>query len=173
MEDHLVTEYDRTSIVDSTPAAAPKPSAFHTIVLGGLAVGVLDGIAATVNAGIRGITPVQVFQYISSALLGRESAASGGAASVVMGIIMHFGVAFGVATVFYLLSRMFPVLVRYAVISGIIYGVAVYFAMAYAIVPLTAVRQGPFSWTGLIISNVIHILFVGLPVALIARRYAR
>jgi len=49
----------------------------------------------------------------------------------------------------------------------------VYFAMAYLIVPMTAVRQGPFSLSGLIVGIIIHIFFVGLPVALIARRYAK
>lgn len=147
------------------------PSAFHTIVYGGLAVGVLDGIAALVNAGLRGVTPTRVFQYISSSLLGTE-AFNGGTTTVVLGVILHFLVAFGVATGFYVLARIFPAVLRYAILSGVVYGIAAYFAMAYLIVPLTQVRQGAFSWNGLITSVIIHILFVGLPVAIIARRYA-
>ena len=147
------------------------PSAIYTIVGGGLAIGVLDGIAAVINAALNGVTPTRVFQYISSSLLGAE-AFNGGMMSVTIGVIMHFLVAFGAATAFYVLARIFPVVLRYAVVSGILYGVGVYFAMAYVIVPVTQVRQGPFSWNALIVSIIIHILFVGLPVALIARRYA-
>jgi hypothetical protein len=65
-----------------------------------------------------------------------------------------------------------PVLIRYAVVAGLIYGAVVYFAMSYVIVPMTLVRQGTFNWYGLISGLLIHMLFVGLPVALITRRYA-
>ena len=50
---------------------------------------------------------------------------------------MHYGVAFGVATVFYLIVSRVPVLLKYPLIVGPIYGVIVYFMMAYVIVPLT------------------------------------
>jgi hypothetical protein len=145
--------------------------AFPTFVYGGLAVGLLDGIAALVNAGIRGVSPVRVFQYISSSLLGPESFERG-TTTVILGIVLHFLVAFGVAFVFYLIARSLPIVLDRPIISGVVYGIAVYFAMAYLIVPLSAVRQGPFSWDGLVVSLIIHILFVGLPVALISRRYA-
>jgi hypothetical protein len=149
-----------------------KPSPFHTIVLGGLAVGVLDAFAAMGNAAVRGVTPGRVWQYVASAVLGRD-AFTGGLTSVAVGLVFHFGVAFGVAVGFYVLSRLFPILIRHAIPAGIVYGIAVYFAMSYLIVPLTAVNQGPFSWYGLISGVVIHMLFVGLPVALITRRFAK
>ena len=150
----------------------PVPSAFHTILFGGLAVGVLDAIAATVNAGIRGVGPARVWQYVASSILGSESF-NGGTTTAMVGLLFHFGVSFGVATVFYVLTRIFPALLRYALIVGPLYGIAVYFAMTYLIVPLTAVKQGQFSWSGLITGCIIHMLFVGLPVGLIAKRYAR
>ncbi|HEX6123874.1 MAG TPA: hypothetical protein VFZ23_00730 [Pyrinomonadaceae bacterium] len=165
-----MTESGVVSGVD--PAGSPVvPRAFQTIVYGGFAIGILDGLAATVNAGLRGVTPGRVFQYIASGVLG-PSAFEGGIITVIAGVLLHFLVAFGVATVYYLLARTFGVVIHRAVICGLIYGVAVYFAMAYLIVPMSAVRQGPFSWTGIIVSIIIHMLFVGLPVALIAKRHA-
>ena len=158
--------------VANSNAPGQTPSAFHTIVYGGLAVGVLDAIAATVNAGLRGVGPDRVWQYVASSLLGSESF-NGGIPAALLGLAFHFGVAFGVATGFFVLARTFPAILRNALIAGPLYGIAVYFAMAYLIVPLTAVRQGAFSWSGLIIGIIIHILFVGLPVALIAKRYAK
>ena len=149
------------------------PRAFHTIVLGGLAVGVLDCIAAMANAWMRsGVTPDRVWQYVASSLLGSE-AFNGGISTTALGLLFHFGVAFGVATVFYILVRIFPALLRQPFIIGPLYGIIVYFAMSYAIVPLTLAKQGTFNWYGLISGLIIHMLFVGLPVALIARRFAK
>lgn len=169
-EEHM-NESILTDRIEDTPAAA-TPKAFQTIVFGGLSVGILDGLAATVNAGIRGITPDRVFQYISSGLLGKDSF-EGGAATVILGILLHFVIAFGVATVFYLLSSNLPVLIRYALIAGPLYGVAVYFMMGYVIVPLSRVTQPSFTIRGLVTGIIIHMLFVGTPVALWARRSAK
>jgi hypothetical protein len=41
------------------------------IALGGLTVGVLDGLDAVVFFGLRGVTATRIFQAIASGLLGR------------------------------------------------------------------------------------------------------
>ena len=148
------------------------PSAFHSIVLGWLAVGVLDAIAASTNAAARGISPVRVWQYVASSLFGPESFERG-TTTVIIGLLIHFGVALGVATGFYLIARLFPFVIRHAVASGIVYGIFVYFAMQYIFVPLTMVKQGGFSWSGFISGILIHMFVVGLPPALITRRFAK
>jgi hypothetical protein len=150
----------------ATPTGRPR--AFQTIVYGGLAVGVLDGLAAVTNAGLRGVGPVRVFQYIASGLFG-PAAIGGGWTTVLLGVLIHFLIAFAVAAVYYRASLRLPLLIRRALLCGAIYGVAVYFLMGRVVVPLSAARGLPFSLAQL----VIHILFVGLPVALIARRSAR
>ena len=145
----------------------------QTIVYGGLCVGVLDGTAAVTNSAIKGVSPDRVFHYVASGLIGRDASYSGGAATVVLGILLHFVIAFGVVTVFLLLSRSFPVLLRRAVLAGVVYGIAVYFAMAYLIVPLSAVPKIPFSFSGMITSILIHMFCVGLPAALVVRSMSR
>ena len=164
-ENALAEEVNSTSIV--------VPGALKTIVLSGLAVGTLDGIAACVNAAARGVMPDRVFKYIASAVLGRETAYAGGFETVLLGVLMHYGVAFGVATVFYLIASRLPMLLKYPFMVGPIYGVIVYFMMAYVIVPLTLVVQGPFNLTGMIIMIIIHMMCVGLPPALIAAYLSR
>lgn len=149
-------------------AASERPRAFDSILYGGLVVGVLDGSAAVINSALRGGTPVQVFQYVASGLLGAASF-DGGPATVALGVLIHFLVASGAAAVYYRASLSFPVLIRRAVVCGMLYGVAVYFVMSRLVVPLSAARRLPFSLPQLII----HILFVGLPIALLARRSAR
>jgi len=147
--------------------------ALQTIIYGGVCVGILDGLAATIHAAIKGVSPDKVFHYVASGLIGRDASYNGGAATVVLGILLHFVIAFGVVVVFLLLSRSFPVLLRRAQLSGMVYGIAVYFAMAYLIVPLSAVPKIPFSFSGLITSIVIHMFCVGLPAALIVRSMSR
>jgi len=141
----------------------------QTIVYGGLCVGTLDGLAAIINSGLKGVSPDRVFHYIASALIGRDASYNGGAATIILGILIHFAIAYGVVAVFLLLSRSFPILLSRAVISGMVYGIAVYFAMAYLIVPLSAVPKLPFSFSGMMTSIIIHMFCVGLPAALIVR----
>lgn len=152
-----------------------RPRALDTILYGGLTVGILDGLYAVISANLRnGVSPVRVFQYIASGLLGRASF-NGGLATAVLGILLHFLIAFTVAAVFYYASLKLPMLIRRAMIWGLIYGVAVYFVMSYIVVPLSAVtpaRSG-FSFAAVLNGVIVHALLVGLPVALFARRSAK
>jgi hypothetical protein len=111
---------------------------------------------------------VRVFQYVAGGLVGPASF-EGGRATFLLGVAIHCLVAFSAAAVYYLASLKLPPLIRRAAWCGPLYGVAVYFFMGRVVVPLSAARVLPFSPAQL----VIHILCVGLPVALIARRSAR
>lgn len=141
----------------------------RAIVVAGAAVGVLDGLAAVVSAGLRGITPDRVFQYISSGLLGR-SAFEGGIATILLGILLHFVVAFAAAAVFILSARSIPFLTRYPWVTGPIYGVLVYFFMSEVVSALSNVSRQPRTLSGTITGILIHIFFVGLPIALVSSR---
>lgn len=145
-----------------------RPGAFLTVIFGGLIVGVLDGTTALVSAGLKGVTPVQVFQYISSGLLGPASY-KGGWATVLLGVLCHFLIALVATMVYYFASLKIPLLIKQGVICGMIYGVAVYFFMWRIVTPLSAARRLPFSLPQLLI----HILIVGLSIGLIARWAAR
>ena len=164
MEENISTDFFEES--------APGARALKTIVLGGMTVGVLDCLAATINAGRKGVSFSQVWQYVASGLLGRESS-NYGWNSVVLGLLIHFFIAFSVVTVYYLASRRFPLLIRQAVPCGALYGVAVYFFMGWLVVPLSAVARIPFSWSGMLTGIFIHIVCVGLPAALIVRRFEK
>jgi hypothetical protein len=145
----------------------------QTIIYGGLCVGTLDGLAAVINAATKGVSPDRVFHYIASGLIGQDASYDGGAATIVLGILMHFAIAFTVVAVFFLLSRNFPLLLRRVVVSGMLYGIAVYFAMAYLIVPLSAVPKLAFSISGMLTSIVIHMFCVGLPAAFVVASMSR
>jgi hypothetical protein len=153
-------------------ASGASAQTWKAIVFGGLAVGVLDCLAATINAARSGVSFSRVWQFVASGLLGRESY-NYGWSSVALGLLIHFFIAFSVATVYYLASRRFPILIRQAVLFGALYGVAVYFFMGYVVSPLSATAKLPFSFSSMLIGILIHIFFVGLPAALIVRRFAK
>ena len=150
------------------------PSAFQTIVYGGLTIGVLDALAASANTYFRsGATPDVVWHFVASAVIGRDASYNGGAATVVLGLFFHFCVAFGAATGYYVLCRLIPAMLRYPLISGPLYGVFVYFFMGWLIVPLTAAPKLPFAVSGMVIGIITHIICVGSPPAYIARRFVK
>jgi len=144
----------------------------RAILWGGLIVGVLDAADGVVAFGFNGLNPIQVLQYIASGLLG-PSSFRGGLVTAAMGTVFHFCIAFAAAAVYVLASQQITVLKSRAVLFGVLYGVAVYFFMNYAVLPLSAVGRSPFS-LGLFLNGVIgHAVFVGLPIAFYARKTAQ
>lgn len=151
-----------------------KPRAFETIVYGGLAIGILDGIFALVYYGlILGANPLRIFQSISAGLLGREAAYSGGTATFLSGIVLHFVVATLIATVYYAASLKLPILIKRAVLCGLLYGMAAYLVMNYVVIPLSRAGAGASPLSVFLTGIIGHAFLVGLPVALIARRSAK
>jgi Protein of unknown function (DUF1440). len=141
-----------------------------------LTVGILDFIdASTFFPLYYGITIARVWQGVSSGVLGRDAARSGGWNTALLGILLHFVVAFCIATVYYLGARYIPFMVRHPVICGLIYGVAANFVMQYVVIPLSAIGyQAGSEPLGSLLNSIIgHALLVGLPVALIAMWSAR
>ena len=122
--------------------------------------------------GYFGANPVPLLQGIASGLLGPK-AFQGGLATALLGLLCHFVIAFGAATVYFAASRAIPFLIQNAVISGALYGVAVYFFMNRIVVPVSAAANRPFSMKLTIVGVVIHIFCVGLPISLSVRRFSR
>ena len=149
-----------------------NPNAVLAVLWAGLACGVLDITAAVVVYGYLGLQPMRLLQGIASGLLGPK-AFDGGLATALLGLLCHFVIAFGAAIVFFVASRAIPFLIQNAVISGALYGVAVYFFMNRVVVPLSAAAKRPFSMRMMIIGVVIHIFCVGLPISLSVRRFSR
>ncbi len=148
------------------------PSALGTIVLGGLTAGVLDILAAFGMALSGGGSPLRVLQFIASGMVGQRSF-QGGAGSTALGLLFHFAIALGAATVYFLAARRTQVLLRHPWICGALFGIAVYVVMNAIVLPLAgfpaAFPRGSNLATGL----VIHMTCVGLPIALFAARSTR
>lgn len=157
------------SVALPTPSATAKTRPGLAIGWGGLAAGTLDLVFAWLvfNKGFIGILKV-----IAGGWFGRE-ATQGGAVVALVGFLSHFCVAYGAAAAYWLASRMLPVLNRHAVLAGLLYGIVVYEFMHLVVLPLSAYHS-PVQFASLLKSDVIsHLFFVGLPIALITRRYSR
>ncbi|HYX71332.1 MAG TPA: hypothetical protein VE732_01055, partial [Nitrososphaera sp.] len=98
MGDNAFTHYDDDVSISS------RPRALNTILYGGLAVGILDGLFALIFYGlILGVQPMRIFQSVASGLLGRASF-EGGVPTFLLGILLHFVVASCIAAVYYVAS---------------------------------------------------------------------
>jgi hypothetical protein len=151
-------------------SSRPKSRPFPAIVVGGFIVGALDLMYAIVVYSPT--DPMRIPQTIASGVLGAQSY-SGGAQTVMLGTLLHFIIALGAATVYFLASRKFPFLVQRAVLCGLIYGALVYLFMHWVVLPLSAVphRGMPFIYKAC--EFVEHWFCVGLPIALSVRHYSQ
>jgi hypothetical protein len=156
----------------AAPTTAPRSRALLAILWGGFVCGVLDISAAFIVYGFFGARPVRLLQGIAAGLLGPR-AFEGGLLTALLGLLCHFLIAFSAAAAYVAASRGIPFLVEQSILSGVLYGVAVYFFMNRIVVPLSAATKYPFSIKMMVIGVVIHIFCVGLPISLAARRYAR
>jgi len=151
--------------------ARSRPSPLRAILYGGLLCGALDITAAFVIYGAMGLPPMRLLQGIASGLLG-PSAFTGGAPSALLGFFFEFVIAIGAAVVYVLAARFLRFLTRRPAIAGPLYGIAVYWFMQLLVLPLSRYAHRRFSFRITVIGIAIHMVCVGLPIALIARRFA-
>jgi hypothetical protein len=142
------------------------------ILWGGLICGAMDITAAITVYGQFGLKPVPLLQGIAAGLLGPRSF-QGGAATALLGLVCHFTVAFLAAATFVGVARFWSFPVDHFLIAGILYGPIVYFFMQLVVLPLSMVHQRPFSMKMTIIGLIIHVICVGLPIAIAANRFLK
>jgi uncharacterized membrane protein YagU involved in acid resistance len=168
----------------------------NAIILGGLVAGVLDIIYAFIVYGPLSyqLSPMRVLQSVAAGWIGRDAATAGGWDTAMLGLGSHFMLATIFAAVFVLAATRLPTLSRQAVAWGLIYGFVLYVVMTYVVVPLSAAHplqhfavdandalarltesfstvrpKDPWQLLGTILT---HTVLVGVPIALINKRYA-
>ncbi len=161
---------------EALPLTRPPLTPGRALLYGTLTVGVLDILDAFIFFGIRsGAQPIRILQSIAAGVLGREASVAGGIPTALLGLGLHFLIAFGVVTAYYLVSRRAPALARKPFAYGPLYGILVFFIMNLIVVPLSAIDKPIWPPTlpamgGLINGLLIHGLGVGLPSAWFASR---
>jgi hypothetical protein len=139
------------------------------LVRAGLLTGVTDGLFATVESLlIPGSTVMKLWQGVASTVLGKP-AYDGGIPTALLGVLMHFCVAFGWSAVFlFVVMRSSWVRRTVSSPSGVVgiaalYGPFIWLVMSLVVIPVLLHRP-PRITSRWWIQLIGHIPFVGLPI---------
>jgi hypothetical protein len=153
----------------AAPYSTPHRSTLSRLVRAGLLTGVSDGLfSSALSVAFYHSTVERLFQGVASTLLGPE-AFNGGIRTAVVGVLMHFGVAFAWSAVFlFFVARSPWIRAVLAAPQGTLkiaslYGPFVWLVMSLAVIPLLLHRPPRINvrwWVQLLG----HIPFVGVPI---------
>lgn len=139
------------------------------LVRAGLVTGVVDAIFSSVLVTVfYHSTVTRLWQGVASVPLGKE-ALNGGTTMALIGLLLHFGVAFWWSAVFLLLymrsARIRDLVAsRYGMVKvAVLYGPFIWLVMSLAVIPLLAHRPPTinFRWWVQLLG---HIPFVAIPI---------
>lgn len=143
-----------------------KPTVIATAI-----AGVLDILFAMILTVGFGREVPNMLRYVASGPF--PAAADMGTAGAILGLLVHFTLMAVMAAALMLYLRRNPEQVEHPVWAGILYGLVTYAVMNWLVVPLrfgTPLPPAPLSIATQLFA---HIVLVGIPMALVARRYLR
>lgn len=147
---------------------AQRPRIRNAILIGGFIAGSFDLICAFLTYGWG------VPRGIAGGLLGRQVIAQGGTATWILGVFLHYFIAYAAAAVYAWTSLRLAFLKEHFLICGLMYGMAFYLVMKLIVVPLSGLHSvGPFTLRDLIQGLLVHMILIGLPIAICVRRFSR
>jgi hypothetical protein len=169
----IYPEFSLICKMGNQPSSILKPSV-KAILVSGLIVGTLDILAAIIDFYIStGKNPSSIFKYIASAVMGME-AFSGGGAVVLLGLLLHYIIAFLFTILFFYLYYQFAWMRMNRIITGIAYGIFVWIVMNRIVVPLSfAPTGGAFVVWKAVKATLILICMIGLPLSFLANKFLR
>ena len=154
----------------ATSPSTRRLQPFAYVLFGGLIAGSLDILYAGMFWAVKAGVPAQrILQSVAAGLLGPASF-QGGAATAALGLVLHYLIATTMSVTYFLAASRYPALHRRPVLSGAAYGLLLYGIMNYVVVPLSAAGRGSRDPLWVALSVVVHMLCVGVPIALAARR---
>ena len=157
--------------LDGRPAGAATRSTAVVVMTAWLLAGTLDITTAILYyVGPSSSRAARLLQGIASGVLG-ASAFAGGSATALLGLTLHYLIALIWTLVFVAAFRTFGRLRRNLVLTGIAYGIIVWFVMNLVVLPLSNVSRAPFHPRAAAIAAIILILCIGLPISLVIGRY--
>lgn len=141
------------------------------IVIATAIAGTLDILAAFAFAGQAGTGPLQVLHFVASGPFGDRVAAPG-AGFAAAGLAVHYAIMACMVAAYLILASRLPVLLRHPVPAGLGYGLLLWLIM-YGVVrpmrwPTMSLPTDPAKFAE---QWFCHLILVGLPIALVARRY--
>jgi uncharacterized membrane protein YagU involved in acid resistance len=139
--------------------------------------GAFDITYACIFFGLRNhVSPIRILQSVARGALGNQ-AFQGGLKIAALGLFFHFLIALIAAAVYFVASRGLRFMVTQPVICGILYGACVYLFMYGIVMRVSAIHSTTlpwnYPWAVLIPNLLIHMLGIGLPIALATQRYSK
>jgi hypothetical protein len=161
------------SPVSSSTSTRNSVSLVRSTALAGLVIGVLGAVDYVTFFDLTLHTPpLATFQYIASGLLG-PAAFAGGYTTALLGLLIHFVIAFVVAGVFILAASWIALVRRTVFLSALVYGAAVNMFMSTLVLPFSAAPKMQVTTVLIVHGLIADAVFVGLPLALIVWRNTR
>ncbi|HJU26699.1 MAG TPA: hypothetical protein VJ722_08495 [Rhodanobacteraceae bacterium] len=156
----------------NTPSLTLQPSGRATvraILAGGLIAGTIDvGAAALINW----INPLFVLRFIAGGLLGK-AALQGGLPAAAWGMLLQWLMSLLIAAIFVIAALRLRWLTARPILSGLAYGVVIYFVMNYVVMPLSAWHRVPPFRLLSFVENLVAMLVFGLIISFCARSALR
>lgn len=145
-------------------------SSGRVILVATLLCGTLDIADAAIFTLAHGHDPLAMLRSIAACLLGPGAMHDGYAMSLV-GLGLHFLIAAFWASLYVLLVGRVSVVRRYPLAAGVIYGLLIYLAMNYVVLPHTALHIPlPKGGPGMVNGLLALMLLFGVPVSLLNRK---
>jgi hypothetical protein len=143
----------------SIPTHVQRTSLALPILVGGAVAGLLDMTSAYITFGRY--MPIG----IAGGLLG-PAARHVSAGQYILGLCIHYFIAFSAAAVYCLASRRLDFLRNHFLVCGLFYGIGVFLFMTLVVLPLSAYHaMGPYQYRGLVQGILAHMFLIGLPIS--------
>lgn len=140
------------------------------IVIATLLAGTLDLLGAFFFAGRAGMKPVEVLHFVASGPFGDRALTGSGFALV--GAAVHYAIMTAMVAVYMFAAAGLPLLMRQPLLGGVAYGLGLWFVMYWIVRPLRWEHlPAPTDPTAIAGQLFCHLILVGIPIALMARRY--
>ncbi|WP_421800240.1 hypothetical protein [Haliscomenobacter sp.] len=137
-----------------------------------LLVGTTDILAATLMSWARsGNFPFKLLHYIAGGALGLERSMKGSWGTALLGLSFHYFIAVSFTLLFFLAFPRLSFLRGNVYLTGFLYGVFVGACMTFIVLPLTALPPNPFKLLNALQGWTVLGLVLGIPIALMAKRY--
>lgn len=148
-----------------------RQSVWKPIAVATLLCGTLDILLAVFLTLSRGKEPAAMLRFVASGPF--PQATEWGAAGSILGLAVHYALMGIMVAAFVLVARGRPSVLDRPLLAGLAYGLVTYVVMNLIIVPLRFPAAWPPSLLGIGTQLFAHVMLVGIPTALIARRYLR
>lgn len=138
---------------------ATKTNLALPILVGGFIAGLLDMTSAYMTFGR--LMPIG----IAGGLIGR-TALHVTAWQYVLGLFLHYLIAFSAAAAYCLTSKKLSFLRDHFLVCGLFFGIGFFLFMQLVVLPLSAYHaMGPYTYRGLVEGLLAHMFLIGLPIS--------